>query len=83
MSKKETIVFFVAALGVFFCGFFVGSKYTDAMQNQLSYQIKIKASQNYPQVSDSIIVFDEKRKVGTVALDYNEPFAAMILQDNE
>ncbi len=46
------------------------------------YQIKLKMSYDTA-VKDSITLFDGNRKVGTVSLTWGEPFAELILSDNE
>lgn len=82
MNKKEITVTVIGIIMVAVLMFLAGIKYSEAKNAQLQYQIKLKVSYS-PNVKDSIIVFDGRRKVGTVALTYGEPFAELILSDNE
>lgn len=82
MHKQETVVAVIGILIVAALSFIAGTKYETAKNNQLEYQIKLKVSFNI-NTKDSIIVFDGKRKIGTVPLTYGEPFAELILSDNE
>ena len=79
MKNKELIFGFIA---VSILMFLAGTFYDAAINQQLPYQIKLKVSYD-ANVADSVTLFDGKRKVGTVALTYGEPFAEMILADNE
>jgi len=83
MKQKEAIVVIsICILIVCALTFWAGTLYTAAKNAQLQYQIKIKVSYS-PKVQDSIIVKDGSRYVGTVPLTYGEPFAELILTDNE
>jgi hypothetical protein len=77
--KKILVLGFVLIAAIMF---FAGTKYSQAKNSQLDYQIKLKVSYS-PAISDSITLFDGLRKVGTVQLNYGEPFAELILSDNE
>lgn len=79
---KQTKVLLTGFLLVAAIMFFAATKYNQVKNNQLDYQIKLNVSYS-PSVSDSITLYDGFRKVGTVALTYGEPFAEMILSDNE
>lgn len=82
MDRKDTLIAVIGILSTAVIMFIIGTKYETAKNNQLEYQIKLKVSFNI-NTKDSIIVFDGKRKIGTVPLTYGEPFAELILSDNE
>lgn len=82
MTKKETAVTIIGIIIISVLMFFAGTRYTEAKNRQLDYQIKLKVSYSAA-VSDSITLYDGNRKVGTVPLTYGEPFAELILSDNE
>ncbi len=79
--KKTNLVFIIGAAIFGAAMFFVGTMYTDVRNSQLSYQVQLKISNSA--FTDSIQVYDGKRYVGTIPLNYNESFAKLILEDNE
>lgn len=81
MDKKDTAVSVIGIITTGVIMFFVGTMYTDVKNSQLQYQVKLKVSA--AAFTDSIMVYDGKRHVGTVPLNYKEPFALLILNDNE
>jgi hypothetical protein len=81
MDKKDTLVSVIGIVITAVLMFIAGTKYETAINKQLQYQVKLKVSFD-ANVKDSIIVFDGKRKVGTVPLTYGEPYAELILSDN-
>lgn len=81
MTIKEKLLFALAIVALCGCFFTIGYKWKVGVQREFSYQVVIKA--RYKAATDSIIVYDGSRKVGTVALDYGTPFAELILSDNE
>ena len=82
MNTKEKVIALLGIVTVCTLCFFAGTKYDMAVNGQLKYSIKLKVSYDL-NVKDSITLFDGYRKVGTVPLTYGEPFAELILSDNE
>lgn len=85
MNNKTTNINAIAAIIclaiVTALSFYGGTLYSEAKNAELDYQIKLHVSFD-ANIKDSITLFDGKRKIGTVALTYGEPFAEMILSDN-
>lgn len=81
MDKKDLIITVIGIVIIASLAFISGMKYESVKNNQLQYQVKLKVSFDI-NAKDSIILFDGKRKVGTVPLTYGEPYAELILSDN-
>jgi hypothetical protein len=81
-TTLKHIVLISAALLLTVCTFLIGYKWDEAVHGELDYQIKLKVSYDV-NVKDSITLYQGNRKVGTVPLNYKEPFAELILSDNE
>jgi hypothetical protein len=82
MNTRETTITIIGIIIIAILSFLAGTKYDKSKNNQLQYQIRLKVSYDV-NIKDSIAIFDGSRYVGTVPLTYGEPFAELILKDNE